>query len=108
MHIVLKQDVNTETVRFLGEVAYRDERKFEVYKNIFKDASTENEVKELLLSEGINEYAINEFCKTLRRLKIIDNEGTISKNPLIGEYGEYFLTIIYNKEYDLAYNFLPI
>ena len=108
MHIVLKQDVNTETVRFLGEVAYRDERKFEVYKNIFKDASTENEMKELLLSEGINEHAINEFCKTLRRLKIIDNEGAISKDPLIGEYGEYFLTIIYNKEYDLAYNFLPI
>jgi hypothetical protein len=109
MQIVLKQNINTEKIRFLGEVAYRDENKFEVYKNIFKNANSEYELKELLLKEGIKEPAINEFCKTLRKQKIIDNEGAISKEPLIGEYGEYFLTLIFDRNIrDLPYNFLPI
>ena len=109
MQIVLKQNINTEKIRFLGEVAYRDENKFEVYKNIFKNTNSEYELKELLLKEGIKETAINEFCKTLRKQKIIDNEGAISKEPLIGEYGEYFLTFIFDGNIrDLPYNFLPI
>ena len=61
MQIVLKQNINTEKIRFLGEVAYRDENKFEVYKNIFKNANNEYELKELLLKEGIKETAINDF-----------------------------------------------
>ena len=107
MQIELKQNVNTKTVRLLGEVAVRDEEKFETYKSIIKGSQNEADLSELLLHEGIAKSAISEFLRTLRRLKIVDENGVISQQPLIGEYGDYVLTYITTDE-SAPYDRLPI
>ncbi len=107
MQIELKQNINTKTIRFLGEVAIRDEQKFETYKDIIKGSQNEAELSDLLLREGIAKSAVSEFCKTLKRLRIIDKEGTISRQPLVGEYGDYVLKYIATDN-ETPYNRLPI
>ena len=107
MQIELKQNINTKTIRFLGEVAIRDEQKFETYKDIIKGSQNEAELSDHLLREGIAKSAVSEFCKTLKRLRIIDKEGTISRQPLVGEYGDYVLKYIATDN-ETPYNRLPI
>ena len=107
MQIELKQNINTKTIRFLGEVAIRDEQKFETYKDIIKGSQNEAELSDYLLREGIAKSAVSEFCKTLKRLRIIDKEGTISRQPLVGEYGDYVLKYIATDN-ETPYNRLPI
>jgi hypothetical protein len=107
MQIELKQNINTKTIRFLGEVAIRDEQKFETYKDIIKASQNEAELSDHLLREGIAKSAVSEFCKTLKRLRIIDKEGTISRQPLVGEYGDYVLKYIATDN-ETPYNRLPI
>lgn len=107
MQIELKQNINTKTIRFLGEVAIRDEQKFETYKDIIKGSQNEAELSDHLLREGITKSAVSEFCKTLKRLRIIDKEGTISRQPLVGEYGDYVLKYIATDN-ETPYNRLPI
>lgn len=107
MQIELKQNINTKTIRFLGEVAIRDEHKFETYKDIIKVSQNEAELSDHLLREGIAKSAVSEFCKTLKRLRIIDKEGTISRQPLVGEYGDYVLKYIATDN-ETPYNRLPI
>lgn len=108
MQIELKQDVGTRTIRFLGEVAIRDEQKFETYKDIIEGSKNEAELSELLLHKGIAKSAISEFCRTLKKLKIIDETGTISQQPLVGEYGDYVLKYITTGNLNTPYNRLPI
>ena len=107
MQIELKQDVGTRTIRFLGEVAIRDEQKFKTYKEIIKGAQNEAELSDLLLREGIAKSAVSEFCKTLKKFRIIDKNGTISQQPLVGEYGDYVLKYIITDN-ETPYNRLPI
>lgn len=107
MQIELKQNINTKTIRFLGEVAISDEQKFETYKDIIKGSQNEAELSDHLLREGIAKSAVSEFCKTLKRLRIIDKEGTISQQPLVGEYGDYVLKYIATDN-ETPYNRLPI
>ena len=59
------------------------------------------------MREGIAKSAVSEFCKTLKRLRIIDKEGTISRQPLVGEYGDYVLKYIATDN-ETPYNRLPI
>lgn len=107
MQIILKQDIKKYILRFIGEVSYRDEEKFETYKNIFKDAKTENDLKDNLKKEGLPQNAINEFCNTLTKLRVIDDQGNISEHPLIGEYGDYKIEFLSSGK-DTPYNWLPI
>ena len=98
MKIELKKSVEKTDYRFIGEVAYLDEQKFDIYKKIFRTAKTESELKNQLKKDNIEEAAIDEFCRTLKKLKLFNENGNLETKPLIAEYGDYIVTLLVQKE----------
>lgn len=106
MQITLKQNIQKFIFRFIGEVSYRDDEKIESFKAIFKNAKNENELRESLRKENIPNPTISEFCRTLKKLHVMDEEGNIPNQLLIGEYGDYKVECIAT-ERDTPYCWLP-
>lgn len=108
MKIELEKSVEKIDYRFIGEVAYLDERKFDIYQKIFRKAKTGPELKDQLKKDGIEEAAINEFCRTLKKLKLLNENGDLETKPLIAEYGDYIITLlVQNEDPDPPYHPVP-
>lgn len=107
MQIELTQDVDKCSFAFIGEVSYRDEEKVKIYQDIFKNAKTEFDLRRHLERQNLEAAPINEFCKTLKKLHVIDEHGNIPEQPLIGEYGNYKIDFLYSEK-DTPYRGLPI
>lgn len=109
MKIELKKSVEKTDYRFIGEVAYLDEQKFDIYKKIFRTAKTEVELKDQLKKDNIEGAAIDEFCRTLKKLKLFNENGNLETKPLIAEYGDYIVTLLEpNEDQSLPYQYLPL
>lgn len=108
MKIELQTTATKLDCHFIGKVAYPDTEKFEIYKKIFRNAETESSLKELLKNDNINDSAISEFCQTLNKLGLIKENGELTSEPLIAEYGDYILTTIIQAKDEVPYQWLPL
>lgn len=108
MKIELQTTATKLDCHFIGKVAYPDTEKFEIYKKIFRNAETESSLKELLKNDNINDSAISEFCQTLNKLGLIKENGELTSEPLIAEYGDYILTLIKQAKDEVPYQWLPL
>ena len=90
MQIELKKNINTKTIRFLGEVTIRDEQKFETYKDIIKRTMPSVILK--LIEKFITQLGISN--NKIKIAIITKPAKAISEIGLLG-LGAFIITLLY-------------